>query len=388
MVLAAAVGGMAFPILPVYALKFGVSLPVIGMVLAANRIGRIAATPVVGVIVDRIGARQTLVAGQALQALAMLMYMLGIATSHPVACFLIGRLVHGVASASVFVSAQIFAVRASTAQFGGLVRAAMAAGIPLGLVSGGILSDQFGAMAVFAGAAIATLAGLGGALAMPRALPSGLKPVAAHTAVLLSWGNSRLAAIGVMSFAASFAAHGVVMTTLGLLIEAHQISLAKLGTEGTSGVLMGWMVVLIAAGSPLAGRLGDRLQRHDGIATVGMLAAVPALIAIGISSSFAGMGIGMSLLGLSAAALGPSLLALVEQTTPASHQGKAVGFVQLCGDVGGLLGPVIGTLLATSDAGAPYLASAALMLLSLPAALYLMRKHEPDLAIAATRGAR
>ena len=101
------------------------------------------------------------------------------------------------------------------------------------------------------------------------------------------------------------------------------------------------------------------------------------------SSTAAGMCSGVALIGLSAAALGPSLLALAHAIAPPAHQAQSVGLVQLSGDVGGLLGPIVGTLLAGGDPGTPYVVSAALVLVALPAAVYIMFHRPPLQAIAA-----
>lgn len=376
-VLAAMASGMAFPILPVQALRLGMALPLIGVMLAANRVGRIAATPAAGAWVDRASARRVLCAGMVLQAVALGLFVLGLEKVSPGPLLIAGRLLQGIASAGIFVAAQVLALRAGSAaqvgRIGGLVRAAMAAGVPLGLVAGGLLSERYGATQVFEGAMLATLAGC----AVARAALDGARvPSRASVSfaqMLRQLADRRLAALGALSFAGSFAAHGVVMTTLALLIQARGISVDGLGVEGTSGVLMGAMVMLIALGSPLAGALGDRRQWHPGVAAAGLVGCVPALLATGLATDFDGLGLGIALMGAAAAALGPSLLALVSQATSADSRGGAVSLVQLLGDLGGLLGPLVCTLVATRDPGTPYLVSAALLLFAFPALRVLAR---------------
>jgi MFS family permease len=53
------------------------------------------------------------------------------------------------------------------------------------------------------------------------------------------------------------------------------------------------------------------------------------------------------LIGLGMGILNGPLLALLSDMVPATRRGEAVGCVQLFGDVGGTLGPVVGT---TADA--------------------------------------
>lgn len=46
------------------------------------------------------------------------------------------------------------------------------------------------------------------------------------------------------------------MTLLPLLIHDRAISIAGLGAKGSSGLAMGWMLVVMGVGSPLTGQLG------------------------------------------------------------------------------------------------------------------------------------
>jgi MFS family permease len=56
---------------------------------------------------------------------------------------------------------------------------------------------------------------------------------------------------------------------------------------------------------------------------------------------------------------------------PRERRGTGVGLLQFCGDVGGMLGPLVGTALFAGSTAVPYLATAALVLGFLPAALWL-----------------
>ncbi|HUB09096.1 MAG TPA: MFS transporter, partial [Myxococcales bacterium] len=84
-------GGMAFPILPLVGLHAGLSLPFIGLILAANRFGRVLFNPFVGMAVDRFGGKRVLLAGLVSQTGVLLLYLAGVVTGHPGAFFLIGR---------------------------------------------------------------------------------------------------------------------------------------------------------------------------------------------------------------------------------------------------------------------------------------------------------
>ena len=66
-------------------------------------------------------------------------------------------------------------------------------------------------------------------------------------------------------------------------------------------------------------------------------------------------------MGIGVGAMSPALLALVGNAVSEGYRGRAVGALQLCGDFGGMLGPLVGTTLLASSLRTPYLATAALL---------------------------
>jgi MFS family permease len=373
--LAGVAGGIAFPILPIVGLRLGLSLPFIGVILAANRAMRIVSSPLVGVLADRFGGRGTLLVGLMLQIVVMGLYALGIVTSHAGPFFLAGRLLHGPGSACVFVAAQAMALHAGGAVHGGraagTVRAAIVLGVPVGLFAGGLLSDAVGDAATFLVASGAVTVALVGAwFTVPDLRPPvGSRPPLLET--LKAMRDRRLLAVGALNFALSFAAGGMVLTTLALLVHDRHVSLFGRNQQGTAGLLMGLMTILDAATTPAAGRIGDRWHAHAPVATAGLALLVPGLLLIGLSSGAAGIAAGIALVGVGAAGLGPSLLVLMGEIVPPGRRGTGAGLLQLCGDVGGMLGPLVGTALFAGNTAVPYLGTAALLACFVPLGVWL-----------------
>jgi len=373
--LAGVAGGIAFPILPIVGLRLGLSLPFIGLILAANRATRVVSSPLVGVVADRIGGRRTLLLGLALQIVVMGMYAAGIVTHHAGAFFLAGRLLHGPASAGVFVSAQALALHAGGQERGGRaagsVRASIVLGVPVGLLVGGLLSEAVGDAATFLIAGGAVVLALGAAWARVPDLraPIGRRPPLGET--LRAMRDRRLLAIGALNFALSFAAGGMVLTTLALLVHDRHVLLLGRNEQGTAGLLMGWMTIVDAASTPLAGRIGDRWRAHARVATAAVALLVPGLLLIGLSAGALGIGAGLALLGVGAAGLGPSLLVLMGEIVPKERRGTGAGLLQLCGDFGGTLGPLVGTALFAGNTAVPYVGTAALLACFVPVAAWL-----------------
>jgi MFS family permease len=375
--LAGVAGGIAFPILPIVGLRLGLSLPFIGVILAANRAMRVLSSPLIGVVADRFGGRRTLLVGLALQIVVMGLYSLGILTRQAGPFFLAGRLLHGPGSACVFVSAQALALHAGGASHGGraagTVRAAIVLGVPVGLLVGGLLSDAVGDAATFAIASGAVVVALIGAWASVPDLrsPVGRRPPLGET--LRAMRDRRLLAVGVLNFALNLAVGGMVLTTLALLVHDRHVSLFGRNEQGTAGLLMGWMVILDAASTPLAGRIGDRWHAHARVATAAIALLVPGLVLVGLSSGVGGIAAGLAILGVGAAGLGPSLLVVMGSIVPRERRGTGAGLLQLCGDVGGMLGPLVGTALFARNTAVPYLGTAALLACFVPVGAWLAR---------------
>ncbi len=368
-------GGMAFPILPLVGLKAGLSLPFIGVILAANRFGRVLSSPLVGAAVDRVGGKRVFVAGLVMQVAVLGLYVLGVVTGHPGPFFLAGRLLHGPGSSCVFVSSQTLALNAGGPDHRGLasgiVRSAQAASVPAGLVLGGVLAGLVGPAGAFAfAAAVPIVAAAVGQRMIPdlRGEARGRPTLRTSLATVL---DGRILAIAVVNFASSLAAQGVVLTTLALLIHQRRITVGGLSDQTASGVFMAAMVAAMLVSTPIAGRASDRTGGRAPLVAGGLAAMAAGLLATGFATGAGALGGGLALVGLGAGTLAAPLLALAGDVAPPALRGSVVGALQLSGDAGGTIGPLLGTvLLARSDVVA-YAGSAALLVLVLPVAGWL-----------------
>ncbi|HEX3343918.1 MAG TPA: MFS transporter, partial [Polyangiaceae bacterium] len=97
------------------------------------------------------------------------------------------------------------------------------------------------------------------------------------------------------------------------------------------------------------------------------------LIMLGLSERLPGIVAGLALLGVGAAGLGPSLLVLMGALVPRERRGTGAGLLQLCGDVGGMAGPLVGTALFAGSTAVPYLGTAVLLSCFIPIAAWLAR---------------
>ena len=379
--LAGLAGGIAFPILPIAGARAGLPLWFIGIILAVNKVTRIVSAPFVGWISDRFGGRRTILFGLVAQIAVMLLYHFGVALHRPGSFFLVGRILHGPASACVFVAGQALALAAGGQHHRGrtssAVRAALALGVPIGLVAGGLLADRIGEAATFEVAALVLLVAAGAGFATIPDLRVGRRRAVPLVEALRSLvADRRLAIIGALNFAACFCAQGMVLTTAVLLVHERHLSLLGRGDQGTAGVALGIMVVVDALVMFVAGRAGDRRRAHASIAAAGLTLLVPALATLAWSRHVAGFVGGLVLVGIGTGALGPSLLALIGEVMAPESQGLGAGALQVSGDFGAALGPLIGTALFSTDVAVPYLVSAAVAAAFVPLTVALSRAVE------------
>jgi MFS family permease len=375
--LAGIAGGIAFPILPLVGLRVGLSLPFIGIILAANRAMRVVSSPVVGVLADRFGGRRTLLVGLGVQIMVLALFSLGIVAHCAGPLFLAGRLLHGPGSACVFIAAQALALHAGgpsqSGRAAGTVRAAMVLGVPIGLAAGGLLSEAVGDAATFAIAAGAVVLAL---VAAFLRVPDWRGPIGRRAPLmetLRAMRDRRLFALGALNMVLNFSVGGMILTTLALLVHERHLSVLSRNEQGTAGLLMGWMIVVDASLTPLAGRIGDRWHAHARVATAAMVFLVAGLAVVGLSHEAAGLAMGLALVGAGGAGLGPSLLVLMGNIVPRDRRGTGVGLMQFCGDVGGMFGPLVGTALLAGSTAVPYLGTAALAACFVPLAVWLGR---------------
>jgi MFS family permease len=363
-------GGMAFPILPLVGLRAGLSLPASGVILAANRFGRVLINPVVGGAVDRVGAKSLLVFGLITQVFVLGLYLAGVVSGHPGAFFLLGRLLHGPSSSCVFIAGQTLALHAGGRDHKGLasgiVRSAMSAGMPAGLVVGGLLAGWIGPAATFAVAMVAPIAAAGVAAWTVPDLRAAAQRAPTLREAVRSLRSRAVAAVAAINFVSTFSALGVILTTLVLIIHERGIAVGQLSDQTSAGIFMGFLVIFMTFMAPLAGRLSDRRGWRARVVMGGIVVMVPGVLLIGLAASAAPLAAGLVLVGLGMGALTSPLLALIGDLVPSDMRGSAVGCLQLFGDAGGVLGPIVGTSLIGGAGRPAYVATAVLLALTLP----------------------
>jgi predicted MFS family arabinose efflux permease len=312
-------------LLPMYASHFGVSLAEAGVLLAANRLVRIAGYGAVARFYARHGDRPTCMLAAAAAAISALGYALlsGFWALVPL------RLLWGLAFAALNLSTQAMATAdpLGSARRNGRSRAVIAMGPVVALPLGAWMADQWGPRAIFFVLALVALAGL----AVARSLPNRPHPAPAPRRRLRLPGS-----LDIWSFLEGF-------TLDGLFI----IGLSYLGKDllpGGSVIVAGAVLALRYLGeivlSPIGGRMAERFGAERLLVSLSLLTAIVLV------------GFGMGWLWSCAAAIVilralqlPLLPPIVAMRTPGPGRVQALAARSVWRDIGAGTGPLLAGVL-------------------------------------------
>lgn len=353
--------GLALPgdtvlylLLPMFAPAFGVTLPEAGILLAANRLVRIAGYAAVARFYARNGERLTCT----LAMLAAAACALGYATLTGFVALLMLRLVWGLAFAALNLATQALATAdpAGAARRAGRSRALSALGPMLALPLGGVCAIWWSPKVIFVLFAAVALAGLG----VTRRLPTTPHVQAQATTRGLKLPRS----LDAFSFI-----EGLVLD--GLFI----FGLSYLGRDllpGNPVIVAGLLLsVRYLAEIVLSSTSGQLAERHG---------AEALLATFSVLTSIALVGFGFGWLWTSALAivvlralLLPLLPPLVAQRTPGPGRIQALATRSVWRDMGAGAGPVLAGLLLPNVPSAWTYGIAALVLSV--AAMACLKRH-------------
>jgi predicted MFS family arabinose efflux permease len=276
-------------LLPLHAAVFGVSLPEAGILLAANRLVRIAGYGWVARFYAERGPR----AACMLAAAASVLATTGYALLSGLWALLVARLVWGLAFAAMNIAVQALptAVQEGAARRSGWSRSIVAAGPMLGLAGGALLAEWAGPRVVFL---------LLGLVSVPAILFAARLPATPEGQAKGGPRFSLPRAFDVWAFTFGLTMDGLFIIGLSVLAAATLPEGATLAAGAALALRYAAEILLSPAGGWLAGRLGARR------ALVGLsLATACGLLMLGVGGVL-----------LWAGALGTVLLRAIIQPLP------------------------------------------------------------------------
>jgi MFS transporter, DHA1 family, solute carrier family 18 (vesicular amine transporter), member 1/2 len=335
------------PVLPVYASELGASTAAIGLLFAVYAVGLVLATPVLGMLSDRIGRRLPMLMGSVGLVAATVLFAM--ADTYPL--LVAARFVQGVAASAVWTAGvALVADVTDSRNLGkamGLVMTAMSVGLILGPPVGGFLEqagDHSTPFIVMAGVAVVSgviqflfirdperregaTAKVGKLLADPVLRSTVLAVFLVSSALSMLEPilpldlTTRLAAssavIGLV-FGAATLANGATSPFVGVLADRHPQGLRRLMAAGliVSGGLMpllivpnsAWVVAVVLGAFAIAygfvlvpalPELAAISERHGGGAYAAVYGTFNIAYSLGMAAGplVGGVGAGWSLLG-------------------------------------------------------------------------------------------
>jgi MFS family permease len=410
--------GIVLPLLPVYSERFGASGLIIGLIMASYSAMQFLFAPAWGRLSDRLGRRPVLLVSTLGAALSYAAFGLGSGLERGDAALLIlllSRLVAGVCGANITVAQACIADVTPPAERSkkmGLIGMAFGLGFIFGPALGGLSIQWFGLTGpgwVAAGLCAANF--LLALAVLPETRQAGAAPAPAR-ARWRQWSDvlqrPTVGLLIVVFFLATFC-FTCFETTLGLLVARNfqlvdaapvsaldLINREKFGDAATAATVLFAYCGIIGAfvqGGPL-GRLVKRVGEPKLIAVslvlvAASLAPLPFIHGEGALSwgaLFASTGLpwwamlaALAVLSIGSGLTRPPLFGLISILTPSHEQGATLGVAQSAGSLARIVGPVFAGGLFQFHPSWPYLACAAIALVTgIAAWVYLCKpEHVP-----------
>jgi len=350
--------GMLGPAIPLYAQQLGVPFAVIGLLVAVQGLGAMAADVPAGVVVSRFGGRRIMAFG--LVASAVGAVALGVSAS-PAQLFLAVPLV-GVGTAAWGTARLAYVADVAPVEQRGralaMIGGSSRIGLTLGPVLGGLIGEAFGLQAAFLGHAAIVVLALAGVLSRradgrtPHG-PAGPGEDRAHARVLRT----------VVDHRRSLATAGSVALSLAMLRSARRILVPLWGAWiGLDLAEIGLAIGLASAVDMTlfypVGVVMDRWGRKWTIVP-SLVTLATSLALLPLTASFVPF-VGVGLLGGLGNGLGTgAIMTMGADLAPRERPGEFLGVWRLIADVGGMLAPaIVGAVAQAVALGAACLVSA------------------------------
>jgi DHA1 family tetracycline resistance protein-like MFS transporter len=356
--------GMIIPVFPFYAERIGVSPSAVIFFIGLYSAGQLVGAPLWGSLSDRIGRRPVLLF--TLLANAIATWMLAYADTG--LTLAISRIAAGLAAGNIstaYAYTTDVTTDATRPKALGLLGAAFGMGFILGPALGGLLAgneaDNAGSLArvAHAAAVMSLVALVLTALRLPESLPPE-KRRQAHT----PRQSPRV-------FLSRPVLRGLLTTTFVVIaaVALMQSALALFSAErlGVGPRALGWIyafsgVISVAIQAGIIGRLTVRFGARR-LAAVGVVLVAIGMAAIPLAANMTVLLVALAVFSVGSALFNPSMSGLVAAAAEAHERGGVLGAYQAAASLGRVVGPVLGSGIATlAGLGSPFVLGAAICL--------------------------
>lgn len=351
-----------YAVLPNQAEVVGVSLGTVGVLLGVNRLVRIPANPLAGILNDRLGRRRLFLLGLSLGILSTLAYGL-VRGFWPM---LAARLLWGTAWALINVGGYTMILdrssREDRGRLTGFYQMFYLLGLTFSPLVGGALTDALGFRPAVAACAGLSAVGLAvAAMALPetgperpaaRSKPAGVR-LAFGQLLTMRHSEPRVLLAAGLYFAIFFVSSGVLMSTIGLYLDQRwagglAVGGVSVGVASMAGGMLALRSLLGIAAGPVAGTLSDRLHSRWPVVAFGLLLGLVGFGLLAAGGGVPGVAAGVALVALGSGGLIAALAAVVGDLAAGSRQGMIMGILATAGDAGSAAGPLLAYGLAVA----------------------------------------
>ena len=318
---------LLYLLLPLYAASFGVTLPEAGLLLAANRLVRIAGYGWVGRFYAAHGPRKACLLATAGAIISTFMY----AVTSGLWPLLVARLIWGLSFAAMNIANQALptSVIVGAPQRMGRARAITAAGPTVSLLAGAVLANVYGPRIVFLVlTVVAFIAPIFAARISTRREPVNL----------IGPRFEKPGPISIWSFSVGFTIDGLLIFGLGLLAAVS----FPTGAVLAAGVAMSLRYASEMIFAPIGGRIGHHFGALRTLVTMSLLTAGALLL---LAGSGVWLWIGAVTAIILRAIAGPLAAPVVAAAYPGAARVPALARQATWRDIGAGTGPLIAGLI-------------------------------------------
>lgn len=404
--------GIVLPLLPIYSDTFGASGFMVGVIMASFSAMQFLFAPAWGRLSDRIGRRPVLLVSTAGAAMSYAVFGYGstLADTTALTVLLLSRVVAGICGANITVAQAYIADITPPGQRSkrmGLIGMAFGLGFIFGPIIGGVAAKHLGISGP--GFVAAALCAANFLLAFarlpesrqPNSTPASQRPRFAQWAHVLQ--QPTVGSLVIIFFLATFC-FTCFETTLGLMVgENFGLDLKSGKDAGTVTALFAFcgIVGAFVQGGPI-GRLVKKMGEPKLIVislifVAISLAPIPFIhgkggLSWGVLLKPEGMPwiallVALALLAIGSGLTRPPLFGMLSILTPEHEQGATLGVAQSAGSLARIFGPLFAGGLFHIHPTWPYVACAAIALVTGLVAAALLLKSEPALQAAKARHA-
>lgn len=335
--------GIVLPAIPIFASDFGVTTMAVGAVVSVFALMRFVASPVAGVLANKLGERLVLAAGLVIVAVSSL--LAGLADSY--SQLLVMRGFGGIGSSMFTVSAMALLLRTTDRNQRGRAASAFQAGFLFGGVAGPAVGGLVVAVSIRAPFFVyAATLGLAAVVALTMLHPRPRKQVVDEADQVDDPGSEPPVRVGaalrLRSYQAALLANlnnGLI--TFGIRAALIPVFVVEVLRQGAVWAGLGFLVAAVAQAVVLipAGRITDHRGRRPGI-LAGAVATVAGMLLLALSTNLIWYLLGMAVLGVGAAFLGSAPAAVVGDIMGRYRGGAVVAVFQMVSDLGAVVGPL------------------------------------------------